>query len=69
MDEYKGIYKQEHSSWKGWSYIALYESITDDFDNDAPLQKMVKRFYLKRKLFVIGFNLIPYIAILITLKV
>jgi|LGVF01.2.fsa_nt_gb hypothetical protein len=64
MDIYKGISREEYPLWRGWNYIALYSSITDDFDNDKPLQKLVTIHYLKKKMLITLFNLTPYILIL-----
>lgn len=63
MNEYKGISKQEFPFWSGWGHIALYESITNDFDDDKSLQRSVNLHYLKKKLYILLFNLIPYFII------
>ena len=60
MTEYKGIAMSEYPSSPIWGYIALYSSITDDFDNDEPLQRMVKRHYLKIGIYKTLFNLSFY---------
>ena len=57
MTNYKGICRLKYPHWRGWNHIALYESITDDFDNDKELQKSVNLHYLEIKLYKIAFNL------------
>ncbi|NOQ31777.1 MAG: hypothetical protein GQ570_11705 [Helicobacteraceae bacterium] len=63
MKHYKGISKHEYPNSPIWSYIALYSSITDDFDDDIPLQKLVQRHHLKTKIYITLFNLTPYLTI------
>ena len=61
LNEYQGIKKEEYPDSPIWSYIALYSSITDDFDTDKPLQRLVKLHYLKIKLLKTAFNLSIYL--------
>lgn len=56
MTEYMGISRSKYPNWGGWNYISLYSSITNDFDNDKPLQKLVKKHYLKQSFFKLLFN-------------
>ena len=60
MQEYKGITRANHPHSPIWGYIALYDSITDDFENDEPLQKLVRRHYLKQSMLRLIFNVSIY---------
>jgi len=61
VQEYKGITRKDNADWLGWVYIDTYSPITDDFENDAPLNALVKKHYFTKRLYVILFNAIPYI--------
>ena len=63
MDYYKGISKKDYPNSPIWGYIALYSSITDDFDDDEPLQKLVRKHHQKTKLYIILYNMSIYAII------
>ena len=65
---YKGISKEEHPNSPIWGYMALFESITDDWDDDMPLQRMVDRHYLEIKIYKLLFNLVPYMFLIYLIK-
>ena len=64
MNDYKGIKRSD--SPKIWNFIDTYYNIArEDYykflDSDVCLQKLVERYYLKRKVLIVLFNLSFYI--------
>lgn len=62
MKIYKGICRTEYPKWRGWNHIALYESITSDFDTDRELQRSVRLHYAGIAIYKTIFNLSVYVV-------
>ena len=67
MEFYRGIELSKSNNIR--NYIESYYFISRTrpsesiLDNDKPLQKLVSRYYLKKKIYITLFNFTPYISI------